>query len=85
MRRFRIAQLEKANGLELSHPELDLPTIRVVRNPGGFDWEPWIAQGFPWAFTEITARSRASCVRKARERLWQMALSKTEEPTEVKL
>lgn len=85
MARLRITELEKANGLELSYPDLGLPTITVVSNPNGYSWEPWIAVGFPPFSPTTSAGSRRMCVARAKERLWQIALARSEEPVEVHL
>ncbi len=82
MRELRITELEKGAGLSLSYPELDLPHVQVVRNPSGFGWDPWIMRGFP-GNPYVYSTTRRGCVRQARERLWQLALARSEEPTQV--
>lgn len=96
-RKINIAQMERANGLEVSYPGLDLPMIKVVRNPNGDNYRRWVALGFPGEVTGLSTfengylwanthdNSRSGCLKKARERLWQIALARSEEAVEVSL
>lgn len=96
-RDLRVTKLESSVGIELSHPELDLPRILVVRNPNdSLGWRPWVALGFPgdavygtfengYAGSTTYAGSRDACVEKARERLYGIALARSEQPTSVSL
>lgn len=93
--KLRITHLENAVGVELSYPELDLPTVRVVPNPNdSLGWRPWVAIGFSeWVGTfdqgyigaHTYASSRRICVRKARARLLGIALAKVTPPVEVEV
>lgn len=83
MRKLRIARLEKADGFSVSYPEADLPVIRIVRNPEGFDWDPWIARGWRDPYCYVYGRTRAQVERKVRQRLFEMYLANLEKGHEV--
>lgn len=92
-----ITALEKSTELTLTYPDLDLPTIKVVRNPNGLPWQQWAALGFKngfvgdgtfedgYTFAAVHAETRNGCVKKAREHLLNIARAKLEEPTEVRV
>lgn len=94
MRKQRIVELEKGAGLEISYPEVDLPTIRIVRNPDG-EWflgDRWRAVGFPdtWNGQHLfsyrcNAATKKACEARARDMLKAMLQAKLEPPTEVRL
>ncbi len=97
MQKLRIDRLDKSVGFEVSYPEADLPTIRIVRNPNdSLGWRPWVALGFPgekvlgsdgfndgYPWAETAAGSARACKRDASDRLYGIYLAKLERGHEI--